>query len=176
MKLKLLPLSIALAFSANSIAFDNVEKIEVWGTKVKSSSVYIDEDNIESKQVDHLSDLLRSIPGVDVGGTHSVNQRINVRGLDDTDLSVVIDGASQNNYMFHHTGNLLLNPDLLKSVDIQVGANSVIYSGLGGAIEFRTKEAKDLLYGNDRFGSLMLAGYNTNARSACECCYVWPVN
>ncbi|MCZ8499894.1 hypothetical protein O9929_26515 [Vibrio lentus] len=33
------------------------------------------------KQADHMSDLLREIPGVDVGGTHSVNQRITIRGL-----------------------------------------------------------------------------------------------
>lgn len=166
MKRKPISLSIVLSlagFNLHAIADNDLEKIEVWGTKVKSSSVYIDDESIAAKQVDHLSDLLRNIPGVDVGGTHSINQRINVRGLDDTDLSVVIDGASQNNYMFHHTGNLLLNPDLLKSVDIQVGANSVIYSGLGGALEFRTKEAKDLLVGDQRFGSLMLAGYNSNA-------------
>jgi len=149
--------------SSPLFAEEKLERIEVWGTKVKSSSVYIGEDDIASKQVDHLSDLLRNIPGVDVGGTHSTNQRINIRGLDDTDLSVVIDGAVQNNYMFHHTGNLLINPDLLKSVDIQVGANSVVYAGLGGALEFRTKEAKDLLYGDQRFGALVLAGVNSNA-------------
>lgn len=166
MKISLVSLSITFALASTNIqlhAQESIEKISVWGTKVKSSSVFIDDESIASKQVDHLSDLLRSIPGVDVGGTHSVNQRINVRGLDDTDLSVVIDGASQNNYMFHHTGNLLLNPDLLKSVDIQVGANSVIHSGLGGAIEFRTKEAKDLLQGNEQFGALVLAGVNSNA-------------
>ncbi|GGF73137.1 TonB-dependent receptor domain-containing protein [Alteromonas lipolytica] len=141
---------------------DNVELIQVWGTKVKSSSVYVGEQAIASKQADHLSDLLRDIPGVDVGGTHSLNQRINVRGLDDTDLEVLIDGASQNNYMFHHMGNLNINPDILESVDIQVGSNSVVHSGLGGALEFRTKSASDILRGGEQFGGRVLAGYNTN--------------
>ncbi len=146
--------------SANTAA--EPEHVEIWGTTVKSSSVFIGEQAIESKQADHLSDLLRDIPGVDVGGTHSLNQRINVRGLDDTDLEVLIDGASQTNYMFHHMGNLNINPDILESVDIQVGSNSVVHSGLGGALEFRTKSASDLLTDNEQFGGRVLAGYNTN--------------
>ena len=141
---------------------DNVERLQVWGTKVTSSSVYVDDEAIASKQADHLSDLLREIPGVDVGGTHSLNQRINVRGLDDTDLEIMIDGASQNNSMFHHMGNLNINPDILESVDIQVGSNSVVHSGLGGALEFRTKSARDLLDGQHQFGGRVLAGYNSN--------------
>ncbi|QSX34424.1 TonB-dependent receptor [Shewanella avicenniae] len=141
---------------------DNLERLQVWGTKVTSSSVYVDESAIASKQADHLSDLLREIPGVDVGGTHSLNQRINVRGLDDTDLEILIDGASQNNSMFHHMGNLNINPDILESVDIQVGSNSVVHSGLGGAMEFRTKSARDLLDGQNAFGGRVLLGYNSN--------------
>ena len=38
-----------------------------------------------------------------------------------------MDGARvQNANMFHHIGNLLINPDILKKVDIEVGANSVV--------------------------------------------------
>ncbi|MBU3021403.1 TonB-dependent receptor domain-containing protein [Aestuariibacter sp. A3R04] len=159
-----LAIAVLTAFSTQLFAEDsaNIERLEIWGTTVKSSSVYVGEQAIAAKQADHLSDLLRDIPGVDVGGTHSLNQRINVRGLDDTDLEVLIDGASQNNYMFHHMGNLNINPDILESVDIQVGSNSVVHSGLGGALEFRTKAAHDLLQGNEQFGGRVLAGYNTN--------------
>lgn len=154
---------VAAAFAPAAFAEDSsVEHLQVWGTKVKSSSVYVGEQAIASKQAEHLSDLLRDIPGVDVGGTHSLNQRINVRGLDDTDLEVLIDGASQTNYMFHHMGNLNINPDVLESVDIQVGSNSVVHSGLGGALEFRTKSAKDMLTGDNQFGGRVLAGYNSN--------------
>ncbi|GAB3019567.1 TonB-dependent receptor domain-containing protein [Bowmanella dokdonensis] len=164
MTVKPLPLAISLLFTSTALlADDGIEHLQVWGTQVKSSSVYVGEQDIAAKQVDHLSDLLRDIPGVDVGGTHSLNQRINIRGLDDTDLAVIIDGASQNNYMFHHMGNLLLNPDLLKSVDIQVGTNSVVHSGLGGAVEFRTKQARDLLMPGQQFGGRVLVGINSNA-------------
>jgi len=155
-------LATPLAINSALVSADEIEHLQVWGTKVKSSSVYVSDQDIAAKQVDHLSDLLRNIPGVDVGGTHSLNQRINVRGLDDTDLEVLIDGASQNNYMFHHMGNLLINPDILESVDIQVGSNSVVHSGLGGAVEFRTKSAKSLLRDDETIGGRVLLGYNDN--------------
>lgn len=139
--------------------------IEVWGTRVQSTSLYVGEEDIELKQADHLSDLLRDIPGVDIGGTHSVNQRINFRGLDDRNINVFIDGALQTNYLFHHMGNLLINADILKSAEIELGSNSVVNDGLGGAIFFETKDARDLLEYTERtFGGRIMAGYNTNAQ------------
>ncbi|MDN3637333.1 TonB-dependent receptor [Simiduia curdlanivorans] len=143
-------------------ASTSIETVQVWATQVKSSSVFLGENQIATKQADHLSELMRDIPGVDIGGTHSVNQRINIRGLDDRNLNVTIDGAKQTNYMFHHMGNLLINPDILRSVDIDVGANSVLTGALGGAVRFETKSAQDLLQG-ERFGSRVQLGYNSNA-------------
>lgn len=136
--------------------------VQVWGTQVFNSSNAIDKEDIEIKQADHLSDLLRDAPGVDIGGAHSTNQRINIRGLQDTDLEITIDGARQNNFMYHHMGNLLINADILKAVDIKVGTNSIINDGLGGGIAFETKDAKDLLAAQQLFGSRIHAAYATN--------------
>lgn len=147
---------VSLALSSHAFAEQGSEADEqmiVWGTQVSSSSEYLGDQDISLRQADHMSDLLRSIPGVDVGGTHSVNQRINIRGLGETDLDIRLDGASQHANMFHHIGNLTLNPDILKSVDIQVGNNSVTQSGLGGAVYFETKNALDLLTYGERFGA-----------------------
>ncbi|KOO12197.1 hypothetical protein AKJ18_25200, partial [Vibrio xuii] len=102
--------------------------------KVSSNTDSLGAQDMSLKQADHMSDILRDIPGVDVGGTHSVNQRINIRGLGETDLDIRLDGASQHANMFHHVGNLTLNPDILKSADIQVGNNSVTQNGLGGSV------------------------------------------
>ncbi len=152
--LKKLPLVIAIGLiSSHAWAEDKIsDTTEIWATQVSSSSTFLGDDDIELKQADHLSDLLRSLPGVEVGGTHSINQKISIRGLDDTDLNITIDGASQNAYMYHHAGNLLINPDILKSADIQVGANSVLTGALGGAVAFETKDADDLLAPGDNFG------------------------
>lgn len=172
-KLRLSALAVSLALSFNLSASeenknkdeDKSEEIIVWGTKVISNSVYLDGEAIAIKQADHISDLLRTIPGVDVGGAHSLNQRITIRSMDDKDLNITIDGANQNTYMYHHMGNLQIHADILKSVDIDVGKNSVVNSGLGGAVRFETKEAKDLLLGNERFGGHFQASYDNNSAS-----------
>lgn len=142
-----------------------IERVQVWGTEVKSSSVYMGGSAIETKQADHISDLLRTIPGVDVGGAHSLNQRITIRSMDDKDLKITIDGANQNTYMYHHMGNLQIHADILKSVDIEVGSNSVINGGLGGAVHFETKEAKDLLNEGETFGGRVQGSYGDNSSS-----------
>ena len=162
-----LSMSLAVLFSPALLAQQSAETIElptmqVWGTQVSSSSEYLSDQDISVKQADHLSDLLRDIPGVDVGGTHSVNQRINIRGLNETDLDIRLDGASQHASMFHHIGNLTLNPDIIQAVDVEVGNNSVSNSGLGGSVHFETKDVRDLLRSGERFGSRLYVGYGTN--------------
>ncbi|MCG3728714.1 TonB-dependent siderophore receptor [Vibrio cincinnatiensis] len=159
-------LAITTAISSNVLAQQEASleqnNVVVWGTKVSSSSESLTTDDLSLKQADHMSDLLRDIPGVDVGGTHSVNQRINIRGFGETALDIRLDGASQHANMFHHIGNLTLNPDILKSANIQVGNNSVTQNGLGGAVYFETKDAKDLLVGSEQFGARIFGGYSSN--------------
>lgn len=140
-----------------------IEKIDVWSTAVKASSLYLQGDDIANKQADHISDLLRSIPGVDVGGAHSLNQRITIRSMDDKDLNISIDGAKQNTYMYHHMGNLQIHADILKSVDIEIGTNSVINGGLGGAVRFETKEAKELLSDGSKVGGRVQLSSGSNS-------------
>lgn len=141
----------------------DIEEISVWGTRVSSSSLYLGEQEIAIKQADHLSDLLRPLPGVDIGGTHSVNSRINFRGLDDRNLSIYVDGALQTNYLYHHIGNLLINPDILKSADVQLGANTVTHGGIGGSLRFDTMDAADLLEYTDRdFGARFSGTLHSN--------------
>ena len=161
----LLALAISTVFTTQSYAAEEVsyfDEMVVWGTSVSSSSESLGAEDMSLKQADHLSDILRDIPGVDVGGTHSVNQRINIRGMGETDLDIRLDGASQHANMFHHIGNLTLNPDIIKSADIQVGNNSVTMGGLGGGVYFETKDANDLLRYDEKFGVRVFGGYATN--------------
>ena len=140
-----------------------LETMEVWGTQIDSTSVSLGEDKISVKQADHLSDLLRDIPGVDVGGTHSLNQRINIRSLSGTKLDVRLDGAPQDVYLFHHFGDLRINADILKEADIQVGENSIVNNGLGGGVRFKTMSADDLLPEGRKLGARLRAGVATNS-------------
>ncbi|MEP2599860.1 MAG: TonB-dependent receptor plug domain-containing protein, partial [Paraglaciecola sp.] len=140
-----------------------VENVTVWGTEVKTTSLFLKQQAIADKQADHISDLLRVIPGVDVGGAHSLNQRITIRSMDDKDLQISIDGARQNSYMYHHLGNLQIHADILQSVDINVGTNSVINGGIGGAVRFETKQAADLLDKDQQFGARVQVGAGDNS-------------
>lgn len=155
--------AMSLAINASANETTQLEEVNVWETQVISSSLNLGENAIETKQADHLSDLLRDLPGVEVGGSHSINNRINIRGLQDEDLNITLDGAKiQNVNMFHHIGNLLINPDILKKADIQVGTNSVTTSGLGGSVAFETKDGRDMLEKDKDFGARISSTYNSN--------------
>ncbi|QIZ77933.1 TonB-dependent receptor domain-containing protein [Ferrimonas lipolytica] len=137
------------------------DKMVVWGTQVSNDNSLFSED-IALKQADHLSDLLRDQAGVDIGGSHSMNQGINIRGVSELDLEITIDGVNQANNVFHHAGNLLVNPDILKTVDLQVGNNSVLTGGIGGGIAFETKDGADMLRADEKFGARVMAGVASN--------------
>lgn len=169
MKLLVSVLTPALVVGASVVQAEQaqesakMEQVLVWGTKVKSSSVYMGAEDLEIKQADHISDLLRVIPGVDVGGAHSLNQRITIRSIEDRDIKISIDGANQNNYMYHHMGNLQIHADILQAVDIDVGTNSVVHGGLGGSVRFETKTARELLQGSANLGAIVKGTVSTNA-------------
>ncbi|MCL6417608.1 TonB-dependent receptor [Aestuariirhabdus sp. Z084] len=171
-KLSCLALSVAMVNSA--LAEDKQVKSEeaaqetvtVWGTEIQSTSLNLTSDDIQMRQADHLSDLLRIIPGVDVGGAHSLNQRITIRSMDDKDLRITIDGANQNTYMYHHMGNLQIHADILQSAEIKVGKTSVIDGGLGGVVNFKTKSARNLLRPGEEWGGIARATYEDNKSKA----------
>lgn len=167
MNKKILLSSIAslaiLSFNANAQDETKINSVDVWETEVVSSSLNLGKDSIETKQADHLSDLLRGLPGVDVGGSHSMNNKIIIRGIKDEDINITVDGAKQPNVdMFHHQSTLKINPDILKKVNIEVGANSVVHGELGGSIEFETKDGKDFLENGEKVGAIASTKYNSN--------------
>ncbi|UJF18388.1 TonB-dependent receptor [Vibrio sp. SS-MA-C1-2] len=168
------PLSLFVTILCSTVSFtasaeiieekenkDTDEVMQVWGTEIVNDNSLLKND-IELKQADHLSDLLRDEAGVDVGGSHALNQSINIRGLSELDLDITIDGVDQSNNVFHHVGNLLINPDILQAVDLQVGKNSVINGGLGGGVAFETKDADDLLKPGQKYGARIYGDYGSN--------------
>ena len=131
--------------------------------KVQEDSVYI-ENYTPAQQASHLSDFLNVVPGVTIGGTSSVNQRIRIRGLEDSNLKVTIDGARQEGKLFYQMGDITIDPDLLKQADVAVGNNSVTLGNdaLGGAVAFETVDAADLLKPGQKIGAKLKAGYASN--------------
>lgn len=87
-----------------------------------------------------------------------------MRGVSDRGLNITIDGAKQNGNTFHHNADLLIDPDLIKAVDVEVGSRSVVNGSgaLGGSVAFKTVDAKDLLDDGEIIGAKIKTGYASN--------------
>lgn len=170
-KLAALPLAISLAlFSQSGFAQEaeeaaqskNIERISVVGA---ATNFEVTADDIAKIQANDLSDIFRLEPSVTVGGGGlGITQLVYIRGFEDTMLNVTVDGAPQTGTLFHHIGRLSIEPELLKSVEVQAGAGEATAGSgaIGGAIRFQTKDANDLLSKEERFGGMLKIGGGTN--------------
>ena len=161
-----LPLAISAIVMAQSGALHAGEKkMTVTGQSLTAESV-IDQESLEKYQAADLEDIFKNNPDVSVGGGFSTAQKIYVRGIEDTNLNVSIDGATQAGYLFHHQGRIGVEPELLKRVEVRAGAGLATDGpgALGGAIRFTTKDPEDLLREGEQFGGLAKLGYSSNSK------------
>ncbi|PAF45095.1 TonB-dependent receptor [Helicobacter sp. 11S02596-1] len=135
----------------------------------------VDATTIGVRQASLLRDILRDMPGVFVGGTNGLNQRAYIRGMNQSALNVQIDGARQSGIAYHHTQSFLVDPDILKAVDVSVGTSSIVGTsgGLGGSILFKTISAEDMLEPDKNFGFKLKSGYYTNDNQFQESAMVY---
>lgn len=131
--------------------------------KGQEGSVYAQESQ-PMQQATHLSNFMHDVPGVDIGGTSTMDQHIYIRGVDDKNLKITVDGARQENYFFHHAGNIAIDTEMYKAAEVSVGNNSVTLgnNASGGAVAFTTVDAEDLLKPDQTFGAKVKVGYNSN--------------
>lgn len=151
----------ASASDASAVASD-LDAVVVVGAL---TDIEILGSELEYRQANDLADVFRAEPSVSVGGSVGIAQKIYVRGLEDSMLNVTVDGAPQRGTLFHHIGRVSIEPELLKTVDVQAGAGEATagFGAIGGAIRFRTKDAQDLLAPGQTFGGIVKAGYFSNA-------------
>lgn len=151
----------ALAIGANAAENVTLSGVEVTST---GGGYGVDDVKISTRNAGLVKDVMRDIPGVYVGGTNGMNQKIYMRGVSDRGLNITIDGAKQNGNTFHHNADLLIDPDLIKAVDVEVGSRSVVNGSgaLGGSVAFKTVDAKDLLDNGEIIGAKIKTGYASN--------------
>lgn len=125
----------------------------------------IDMSTIEHRQAHDLKEAVKDLPDVIVGGGQKSAQKVYVRGVEDTQLNVTVDGARQSGYLFHHQGRLSVDTELMKKIEIDAGTGDSLSGpgALGGTIRFETKDPRDLLLPQQRFGVLTKIRYSTNA-------------
>ncbi|RTZ17541.1 TonB-dependent receptor [Vibrio aquaticus] len=161
---KLSPIALLVISHAASAAQEPVETIQVVGQQLAGVDSVITADDLDKQQAQDLNDIFRKDAEVSVGGSSGISQKIYVRGLEDTMLNISIDGAEQSGSLFHHQGRLSIEPELIKQVNVSAGAGRATNGpgALGGAIQFKTKDAHDLLSPTERFGALVKGGYYSN--------------
>ncbi|EIE50158.1 TonB-dependent receptor [Salipiger aestuarii] len=130
----------------------------------------ITEQDIEHRNPATVADVFAGESSVTVSGGAAMAQKVMVNGIEESLLSVTIDGARQNKGAFHHTGNVLLDPALLKSVEVSEGLAPADAGpgALAGALAYTTKDARDLLDPGDPFGGTLTfsgGGNGTGLRS-----------
>ncbi|NVO56736.1 TonB-dependent receptor [Rhodobacteraceae bacterium B1Z28] len=142
----------------------------------RASSIYLSDAELENARLGNAKDLFDGIANVSVGGAIPLTQKIYVNGIDLINLTTQIDGALQNNRVFHHTSATVFDPGMLKfvRVDPGVAAADTGPNATAGAVIMKTIDAGDIIadgrnaagtvrlsYGNngDTFArSLVLAG------------------
>ena len=156
-----LSLAASVAVCANAAGESVLSGVEV----TSSSGGYgVDDIKISTRNAGLAKDVMRDIPGVYVGGTNGMNQKIYMRGVSDRGLNITVDGAKQNGNTFHHNADLLIDPDLIKAIDVEVGSRSVVNGSgaLGGSVAFKTVDARDLLESGEKIGAKIKTGHASN--------------
>ncbi len=175
-----LALVVPLAAQAEDLAAASVELLE---------PVTISAERTEKRAVDALApvsvrteadfapwqpstigDLLIGVPGVttSASSTSGPGTKINIRGMEDFGrVNVMVDGARQNFQRSGHGENTMvfIDPELIGQVDVVRGPSAAVYGSgaIGGVVNFRTKDAADLLRPGQSLGASLTAGAGTNA-------------
>lgn len=164
-------LSLAVAttlVTANALAQSiDLDPINVIATRDPSKFAYTPQkqskDSLLSKQATSVAAALEDIPNVDIrGGSRSIAQKPNIRGLSDNRVVQVIDGVRQN-FDLAHRGSYFLPMSLIQEIEVIKGPSSALWGSgaLGGVVAMRTPNALDLLKNNDKFGVKIRQGYQT---------------
>lgn len=119
---------------------------------------------IQQRMVTDFKDFARR---VDAGvNFNSVNQSINIRGLQDNRILTTIDGIRQpwlSDPRSVQGGVTAFDFDSLSSVDITKGADSSRFGSgaLGGAVELKTLNPEDIIDSGKNFGALVKSTYDS---------------
>lgn len=130
--------------------------------KIKITSEDLDQTNPTN-----VRGVFAGEPGIAVSSSIPMSQKVYVHGVEETNLAVSIDGGRQNNRVFHHNANTLVDPSLLKQVEVDAGvaAADAGPGALGGSIAYETRDARDMLEPGKNFGGFGKVSFDTNSET-----------
>ncbi|MGF6174401.1 hemoglobin/transferrin/lactoferrin receptor protein [Ensifer sp. 4252] len=143
-----------------------LDPISVFGDATGVGEIVISQKELEQRNPANIADVFRGEPGIAVGSSLPMSQKVYVHGIEENNLAVTMDGGRQNNKVFHHNATNLIDPSLLKAVRVDAGIAPADAGpgALGGAIAYETKDARDLLDG-DGYGGFISSNYNFNGQT-----------
>ena len=130
---------------------------------VPGSVSVLDTRDLEYLQASNLGEALGELPGVAVeGGPRANGAFLNVRGLSGPRVLLIVDGARQN-FLGGHRSSLLVDPELLKQVELLRGPASALWGSdaLGGVVVLSTKDADDFLAPGQSIAGRLRLGYES---------------
>ncbi|MFN3209372.1 MAG: TonB-dependent receptor domain-containing protein [Roseovarius sp.] len=160
----LVPAPMAFAQDADDATFLGTIRIGAPEAQALLGNDEITEEEIEQRNPQSIRDVFDGETSVTTSGGAAIANKVFVNGIEESLLSITIDGARQNKSAFHHTGNVLIDPALLKSVEVSKGLAPADAgpNALAGSLAYETKDAADLLEDGDTFGGLLTLSYGTN--------------
>jgi hemoglobin/transferrin/lactoferrin receptor protein len=124
----------------------------------------VGEEAIRRRQPSTYAEMLDDVPGLSIeGGPRGVSQEINIRGFQDEQVVLRLDGGRQN-FNLAHRGRFFTDPMILKQVEVLRGGASTLFGSgaLGGVVFTDTKDARDVIGPDRSAGGEVSLGYNSN--------------
>lgn len=158
--------SAAPVWAQESIDLDPI-RVEAEDAQAALGNTEITTEEIEARNPLTMADVFTGKSEVTSSGGAAIAQKVIVHGIEESLMAVTIDGARQNKSAFHHTGNVVMDPILLKRVEISSGLAPADAGpgALAGVIAYETKDARDFLEDGDTFGGVATLGYGSNANA-----------
>lgn len=159
---------------ADAEEVDTLPEVTVTDTRTKAPETGINRtlpittitsEQLQRAQPSNIFDALRSVPGVSItGGPRPSGMTFNIRGYgDNEDVMVKVDGVPKG-FEKYRMGGTFIEPELLKSVEVQRGPQITSGSGsLGGTVNATTKNAEDFLKPGQKYGGKAKFGYGNNS-------------
>ncbi|MEO9781484.1 MAG: TonB-dependent receptor [Sedimentitalea sp.] len=145
----------------------DVIRVEADEAQEALGNTEITTEEIQARNPSSMAEVFDGESEVISSGGAAIAQKVLVHGIEESLLAVTIDGARQNKSAFHHTGNVLMDPSLLKQVDISSGLAPADAGpgALAGVIAYETIDARDVLEAGQTFGGQATVSYGDNGDS-----------
>lgn len=155
---------MALAAHAQEAQPTQLAPIIVTDDAIETGEVVIDREQLEELNPVELGQVFDGQTAVSAGNALPVAQKVFVHGIEESQLNVSVDGARQNKGGFHHSGNVLIDPSLLRAVTVEPGVATADAGpqALAGAIAYETLDARDLLEDEATMGGRVRLTYSSN--------------